>query len=241
MSALKAMRRLLARHLYGLRAIFLPDVCRVCGRHLLPSESCVCRQCLDGLPATLFETYRGNAVEERMAGRVRFRSAFSCFFFRQGETLRGLIHDFKYHSDRRIAREMGREMGRRALAAGFLNGYDCLIPVPLHPKRLKKRGYNQSQMLAQGISDVSGIPVVTDALLRTVYAGTQTTLASDQRFLNVKGDFSLGPGYEKVLGKAVLIVDDVFTTGATSEACAEPLLSLGGVSVGLATLAYAQR
>lgn len=238
----RALRRFVGRYVYGLLAIFIPNFCQVCWRRqLLPSERCVCRLCLDELPATMFEASADNEVMQRMAGRVELRSAFSCFYFRRGETLRNLIHDFKYHSNMELAREMGREMGRRALRAGFFEGYDFIVPVPLHAKRLKRRGYNQSLLLAQGMSEVSGIPVLPDALRRTVFAGTQTRLGTDQRYLNVKADFALGPDAAQLEGKSLLLVDDVFTTGATSEACLTPLLGIAGVRMGLATLAYAAK
>lgn len=240
MPLLRSLRRFFSRHIYGLGAIFLPRVCCLCGRHLLPEERCVCRPCLDGLPATQFERFRGNSVEERMFGRITLRSAFACYYFRHGEALRELIHGFKYHSNKELARELGREMARRAMSAGFLSEYEVIVPVPLHEKKRRIRGYNQSQLIAEGMSQVSGIPVVSDALLRTVFASTQTALSADQRFLNVKDDFALGPGAPRLAGKAVLLVDDVFTTGATSEACLIPLLTIEGVSVGVATLAYAQ-
>lgn len=235
----RTLRRFLSRYAYGLGAIFLPRVCSVCGRHLLPTENCVCRLCLDELPATMFEGFRGNPVEDRMAGRVPLRSAFACYYFRHGEALRDLIHDFKYHANTALARELGREMGRRALSSGFLADYDVLVPVPLHAKKQKMRGYNQSLLIAQGLSQVSGLPVVSDALLRVIFASTQTRLSAEQRYVNVQNDFALGPGASQLVGKAVLLVDDVFTTGATSEACLGPLLTIEGISVGIATLAYA--
>lgn len=235
----RPLRRFFARYLYGLEAIFLPNICLVCGRQLLPSERCVCRLCLDGLPATLFEGMKGNPVEQHMEGRVELRSGFSLFFFRRGEVLRELIHNFKYHSNKELAREMGREMGRRALRSGFMPGYDYLVPVPLHPRRLKQRGYNQSLLLALGMSEVTGIAVLPNALTRTAFVGSQTKLGAIQRYANVKTNFTLGPDAAMLVGKSVLLVDDVFTTGATAESCIRPLLEVEGVSAGVATLGYA--
>lgn len=134
---------------------------------------------------------------------------------------------------------MGREMGRRACRAGFLDGYDYLVPVPLHPSRLAKRGYNQSQLIAEGVSEVSGVPVLLHAVERVAFDGSQTHLNAEERYLNARRDFALGPKAGLAAGRTVLIIDDVFTTGATCEACAEPLLRIEGLRVGLATLAYA--
>ena len=224
------------RWIWGL---FVPELCQSCGRHLLPNENCLCRLCLDELPATMFETIKDNDVEKRMSGRVPLFSAFSCFYFRRGESLRTYIHGFKYHGQRELAREMGREMGRRACRAGFLDGYDYLVPVPLHPSRLAKRGYNQSQLIAEGVSEVSGVPVLLHAVERVAFDGSQTHLNAEERYLNARRDFALGPKAGLAAGRTVLIIDDVFTTGATCEACVEPLLRIEGLRVGLATLAYA--
>lgn len=235
----KAVKHFLNRYLYGLYALVFPRECMFCHRHLLQSETWVCRLCIDELPATMYEYERGNEVEQRMAGRVNLKSGFSCYFFRKGENLREIIHGFKYNNHVKLAQIMGIEMGRHAWHSGFIKDYDYIIPVPLHPKKLKARGYNQSLILAEGISKVTGVPVITDALLRTVYAGSQTFLKADERYHNVKSDFALGPGADKLKGKSVLLVDDVFTTGATTEACILPLQEIEGVQVGIATLAYA--
>lgn len=213
--------------------------CCVCGAPLTEAEMSVCRLCLDMLPATSFETWPQNPVMTRMEGRVKLLSAFSCFYFHKGETLRRLIHQFKYKGDRNVARDLGREMGRRAAHAGFTDSYDALIPVPLHRRRQSERGYNQSHVLAVGIADVTGLPVMTDVLLRSRATPTQTHLSADQRYLNVHGVFSLGKGAGRAAGLRLLLVDDVFTTGATCEACLEKLVEIEGVSLGLATLGYA--
>lgn len=215
-----------------------PRVCHVCGRALIRGERCVCRPCLDELPSTMFEYDKGNAMAERMVGRIELRDAFSCYFFRRGESLRHLIHAFKYHGDKEVAIELGREMGRKALAGGITR-FDYVVPVPLHPQRLKSRGYNQSELLALGFGEVTGTKVLTGAIERTSFAGTQTHLTAAERYANVSGNFRLGPEAEKARGKKIILIDDVFTTGATSEACLEVLKEIEGVELGLATLAYA--
>ncbi len=223
----------------GLWHIIAPRCCEVCGRPLNANEEGVCRLCIDELPATGFEYQLDNPMFQRMEGRIGLLSAFSCFHFRRGETLRQIIHAFKYKGDRYTAREMGREMGRRAMNSGFIEPYDYIIPVPLHKKRLKKRGYNQAELIAEGMSEVTGVPVLTNVIERKVYASTQTRLSAAERYRNVSNDFCLAAGAEAVKGKTLLVLDDVFTTGATSEACLEPLSHIEGVRLGLATLAYA--
>lgn len=224
----------------GLREVVDPTtICACCGTRLTGSELGVCQTCIASLPSTGFESWEQNPVKERMDGRIALVAAFSCFYFHKGETLRKLIHKFKYSGDQLTARDLGREMGRRASAAGVANIFDGLISVPLHKSRLRHRGYNQSLLLAQGFSDVTGIPVLTDVLIRHQSAQTQTHLSAVERYLNVQGDFSLGVKAPSARGKTLLLIDDVFTTGATSEACLETLRKIDGARLGLATLAYA--
>lgn len=218
--------------------LFPVHYCSVCGEALEEEELGICGECLGKLPITFFESWKYNPMEERMDGRVKLVSAFSCYYFRQGERLRRLIHDFKYHGDQLIARDLGRAMGRRAMAAGFTAPYDALIPVPLHPKRLRKRGYNQSLLLAKGFSDVTGIPIMTDVLVRSTYTPTQTKLGAKRRYANVRNKFSLGKRADEAVGKTLLVIDDVFTTGATSESCCLALREIRDVRLGLACLAY---
>lgn len=230
----------LKRMALGAAEVFAPVAyCAECGAALNSSEVGVCRLCLDRLPVTSFEAWSQNPVKTRMDGRIPLVSAFSCYYFHKGETLRRLIHQFKYSGNRNVATDLGREMGRRASAAGFTDNYDALIPVPLHWRREWRRGYNQSLVLARGIAEVTGLQVMTDVLLRRRAAPTQTHLNAEQRHLNVRNVFSLGRGAQRAKGMRLLLVDDVFTTGATSEACLEKLLEIEGVKLGLATLGYA--
>ncbi len=235
-----SLRNWLSSLAAGLQEVCNPTaVCACCGTRLSGSEIGVCQTCVASLPSTGFKAWAQNPVKEMMDGRVPLVAAFSCFYFHKGESLRKLIHKFKYCGDQLTARDLGREMGRRAATAGFADLFDAIIPVPLHKSRLRHRGYNQSLLLAQGFSDVTGIPVLTDILLRHQSAQTQTRLSAVERYLNVQGDFSLGKNATAACGKTLLLIDDVFTTGATSEACLETLNKIDGVRLGLATLAYA--
>ncbi len=176
-----------------------------------------------------------------MQGRIPIRSAAAIFYFKKTSPIRSLIHSFKYHDDPQLAISLGREMGRRIVAANTMTDYDFLIPVPLHKTKLRLRGYNQSLMLAHGISLATNIPVCDDALIRHVNTNTQTRLKGEERLQNVKNVFSLTPqASEELTGRKVLIIDDVYTTGATTEECANTLLQIPNLSVGILTLAYAK-
>lgn len=115
-----------------------------------------------------------------------------------------------------------------------------VVPVPLHPKKLQKRGYNQSEWIAIGLSDTMDVPVVTNVLLKTTHTESQTRKGRLERWDNVSEVFSIA-NKELIKGKHLLLVDDVVTTGATLEACAQTLINEGDCTVSIATLACAGR
>ena len=133
---------------------------------------------------------------------------------------------------------MGQELGKTIKDAPLFQDIDYLIPVPLHPKREKKRGYNQSMVIAQGVSEVTGIQIGADFLIRSVNTATQTHKSKEERWQNVKDIFELRHA-ERLEGKYVLLIDDVLTTGATLEACAHLLSSVPGITISCATAACA--
>ncbi len=147
-----------------------------------------------------------------------------------------LIHRFKYRGDTGLGRHLGYLLGSSLLEAPLFKDIDCIIPVPLHKERQQTRGFNQSAVIGRGISDATSLPCHEDLLIRHSSTPTQTRKARFSRWENVSAGFSI-PDPEKLSGKQVLLVDDVITTGATLEACAQLLLKLKGVRVWVATLA----
>jgi ComF family protein len=121
------------------------------------------------------------------------------------------------------------------LCQDFLEG---IVPVPLHPKRERERGYNQSAMFAQGLSEILNVPVLSKSLLRKTFTNTQTKKKRMERFQNV-GDVFVVEQQHRIKGKHLLLVDDVLTTGATLEMCGQALLDITGTRLSLATIAIA--
>jgi ComF family protein len=171
-------------------------------------------------------------------GKVRLKAVMACFFFSKEGKVQHLIHELKYKGNKDAGVFLGQEIGKAIKEAPLYQGLDLLIPVPLHPKREKERGYNQSLMIAQGISEVTDIPVGEDLLVRSVNTATQTHKTKDERWENVKDIFEVRHP-ERLESKYVLLVDDVLTTGATLEACAMKLLMVSGITVSCATAACA--
>lgn len=167
---------------------------------------------------------------------IRKAAAFS--YYTRGSRIRKLIHNLKYNGIREIGTELGSIYGSLLKSSGFLDDIDLIIPVPLHPSRERKRGYNQSRVICEGISAVSGIEVINDALVRPVKTQTQTRRSRFERWTNVEGIFEVRDTW-RLEGKHLLVVDDVITTGSTVEACVNELSGVKGATVSVVALAYA--
>ncbi len=218
--------------------LFYPSVCAACGNSLFQWEKTVCTRCRSLLPKTGYERHEGNPLAQVFYGKVRLRAVTACYFFSKEGKVQHLIHELKYKDNPDAGVYLGQELGKTLREAPLFQGLDYLIPVPLHPKKEKERGYNQSLMIAQGVAEVTGVPVGTTFLTRSVYTSTQTHKSKEERWQNVKGIFELHHA-EQLQGKYVLLIDDVLTTGATLEACALALSVVPGITISCATAACA--
>jgi len=224
--------------LHNILNLFFPRVCAACGEPLLKDEETVCLKCRFLLPKTGYEQNPDNPLAQAFFGRARFRAVTACYFFSKSGKVQHLIHELKYKGNKDAGVFLGQQLGESIKDAPLFQGIDYLIPVPLHPKREKQRGYNQSLVIAQGIHEVTGIPIGDKYLARIVYNETQTHKSAEERYHNVKGIFEVRFA-EKLKGKHVLLIDDVLTTGATLEACAHCLESIPGITISVATAACA--
>lgn len=215
--------------------LFFPNVCVVCGSELLPGEEGACLECLYKLPKTYNFRKRDNDAEMLMAGRIPFERIASYCVYAKGGTLPPLIHQLKYRHNQRIGLLLGRMFGKDLLGSEFLAPVELIVPVPLHPRREKKRGYNQAEIIAKGLSETTGLVLSTGNLLREVYNPTQTKRTKTQRWENVKDIFKVADPllFEQ---KHLLLVDDVITTGSTLEACGTALQVCKDVRISIATL-----
>ncbi len=183
--------------------------------------------------------HENNPISRIFWGRANIQSATSFLFFNKGGSVQKLIHQFKYNSKIETGRYLGNLMGKDLANSDLFNTIDVIIPVPLHKKKLHIRGFNQSDIIAEGIGDAMNVQAITDTLIRTEHTETQTKKSRYTRWENVKGKFDIHNPHT-IEGKHILLVDDVLTTGATLEACAQTLLEVPNTTVSLATLAYAQ-
>ena len=224
--------------LHSILNLFYPRVCAACGEVLLKDEETVCLKCRFLLPKTGYENHADNPLAQSFYGRVRFHAVTACYFFAKSGKVQHLIHQLKYKGNKEAGVFLGQQLGETIKDAPLFQGIDYLIPVPLHPKRERKRGYNQSLMIARGISEMTGIAIGDKYLVRAVNTATQTKKSSEERFKNVKDIFEVRFA-DELKGKHVLLVDDVLTTGATLESCAHQLENIPGITISAATAACA--
>lgn len=223
----------------GISQLCAPRCCLLCGKELVNGEKQLCRPCITTLPRTHFENKHDNFCEQRLWGKVDVYRAFSTYYYRKDESLRELIHHFKYRGNKELAIVLGEEMGRSILSADINKEFDILVPIPIHPKKEKSRGYNQTYYIAQGISNITGMQIRTDILSKITNTDSQTTKSKYERYESIKQAYALTASKESVKGLRMLIIDDVLTTGSTVEVCSQLLLSIPGTRVGIATLACA--
>ena len=224
--------------IYALIGLFYPSVCAACGNTLFKWEHLVCTRCRNFLPKTGYELNEDNPLARLFYGKVRLKAVTACYFFSKAGKVQHLIHELKYKGNADAGIFLGQELGKSIKKAPLFQDIDYLIPVPLHPKKEKKRGYNQSTVIARGIAETTGIPIGDKFLLRSVNTATQTHKTKEERWQNVKDIFELRHP-EQLAGKYVLLIDDVLTTGATLEACALKLSSVPGITISCATAACA--
>jgi competence protein ComFC len=221
-------------------SLFFPRLCIACAQSLPQSERCLCLNCQLTLPETNFHNTSPNVFMERFDGRVALEAATALFFFTQKSRTQHLVHQIKYHDKREAAVELGRILGEKLLKSRHFEGIDCIVPVPMHPTKLRWRGYNQAEIFADGLAEVMQLDVNTTALRKVKMTISQTKMSRMERLKNTQEVFELS-NPTLLRGKNILIVDDVMTSGATLESCATAITrQLPDVKISFATIAYAQ-
>lgn len=229
--------RMLKALLSPLVNLFYPRCCEACGENNLHASGVLCLQCLHQLPQTRFHLTADNPVEKVFYGRLPIKHASAAYYYNRSAVLQQLIHLFKYKGRQDVALHLGRLMGQQLQESTWLYEIDALIPVPLNHRRLRQRGYNQALLLACGVSTVTGREVLQEALRRQRFTDTQTRKGRAARWQNVAEVFTADAAV--LSGKHVLLIDDVITTGATTEACGHALIQAGcRVSVGALAFAW---
>lgn len=219
--------------------LFFPNNCSVCGNSLVSQEEVICTGCQFKLPRTNFHFEPENPIARIFWGRVNLKTATSFLFFNKGGNVQHLVHQLKYKGKKNVGRYLGKLIGYELIQSPVFASVDLIVPVPLHPKKERLRGFNQSLIIAEGLSESLQKPLSKNNLERLIHTSTQTKKSRYSRWENVKDVFGI-KAPEKFAGKHILLVDDVLTTGATIEACAQKILEIEGTNVYAVTLAYAQ-
>lgn len=215
-----------------------PRQCVVCGERLAPTERSLCSVCVLHLPRTTYQfTPEDNPMAQLFWHLTPVERAAALLFYEPHSEMARLVYDMKYHDRPDIGEDMGRLMANEMQFARYFDGIDVLLPVPLSRKRMRQRGYNQSEQLAIGISDITHLPVVTKALRRKHFVKSQTQLSRHERQENVDDMFELRDG-SLLQDKHILLVDDICTTGATLMACIEVLKDIPGIHLSVLTLGF---
>jgi len=217
--------------------LFYPRICECCESLLFSGEKLICTKCIYNIPITNYHLLRNNKLNRIFWSRVSIENACSFFYYNKASVYQTLIHAFKYRGRLDIGLRLSNLFGLELKKTLWISDIDIIIPVPLHSGKLQKRGYNQALIIARGISEITEIPVCDDVLFRKTNSSTQTNKTRLERWENVDDIFSVRY-VDSLVGKHILLVDDVITTGSTLESCAQIIKSTNNsIVVSIATLA----
>lgn len=218
--------------------LFFPHLCLACGHNPLQGTAILCFSCKRKLPATGMHTMKENRFTDRFFGRIYLQAGAAMYHFKEDNQVQQLIYQLKYKGKSRVGEKLGADYGKLLSNSPLFSTIDAIVPVPLHPAKERKRGYNQSDYLAMGLAETMQKPWLKKGLIRTKYGASQTKKSRIERYENVLQSFKVGEA-AALKGKHILLVDDVLTTGATLEACATKILEVPNTKISMATIAIA--
>ena len=225
--------------LSGLASLFFPNTCLNCQTVVAHRRELLCVPCATALPLSDRWTLPENEVTDRLAGRLPLVYGTAAYTFREGTVCQRLIHALKYHHRPDVGYQLGRRYGEVLRAVPALQDASGLVPVPIHTRRRHERGYNQAEVIANGLAEALDLPVYPDALRRRAFRGSQTRRGKLARLENVRDSFQRGTG--EFTDGHLILVDDVLTTGATLDFCGNLLLEHHpGLRLSLIALALAE-
>jgi ComF family protein len=219
--------------------LLFPRLCNACSGYLVRGERNICTTCLHDLPYTDYHLHADNRAAKQFWGRLPCRAVTAMLYFRKGSRVQRLLHRLKYNGQTDLGLELGQLLGERLKAAGRHAEIDMVLAVPLHPKRERLRGYNQSKCIADGVAACLNVPVRSGVLCKHRSTSSQTRKGRFSRYENLKDVFEVRDA-EIIRGKQILLIDDVITTGATIEACGQVLYEAGIGSLSIAAIAFTE-
>lgn len=215
--------------------LIFPRHCHVCGEVLSRQEQDICLNCLYKLPK--IEKIHQSELEKVFWGKFNVERVASYFYYQKESPYSRLLHKMKYGNHPDVGRRLAIMAAEQLSEEGFFDGIEAIVPLPLSKKKRRQRGYNQCDYIAEGLSHITGIPVVKDCVVRTKANESQTHKTRDERWKNAEGIFSLATP-EALKGKHILLIDDILTTGATLTNCAIAIQQHCKCKISIFTLAY---
>ena len=215
--------------------IIYPSLCCSCGKALTRNEDLICFSCRNLLPKVSDVDFQNNELTNRFFGKMDVTFASSFFYYYKDGITQKILHQFKYNNYPEIGELLGKWFAYDLAENNIPDDIDLIIPVPLHPKKERKRGYNQSQYFAKGLSEVTAIPTDFETLERIQHQKSQTLKTKEQRWKNVKDAFRV-LDKQNIENRHILLVDDIITTGATLEACGSQLYRNGAAQISIVTI-----
>ena len=219
--------------------LFFPKICANCSQQLVENETLICTICRHDLPFTNITNYKENKIVDSFYGKLIIHKAFALLFYRKASVTKNLIQELKYKGNEEISTFFGNWLGELLKGNNEFSDVNYIIPVPLHKKKLKQRGYNQVTKFGERLSYHLKIPFLENKLVRISSTKTQTLKSRFDRFTNLDTKFEL-KDVKKFNQKHVLIIDDVITTGATLEACAKEFTKASNCKISILTIAYTE-
>ena len=219
--------------------LFFPVNCPGCNMNFVTAKEPICLSCRADLPMCRFASWEGNPMEVMLEGRLPFKACCALAYFEKKGLMQNLVHHLKYKGMKELGFLFADLLAGEIIRSQRFEGLDCIVAVPLHPSKLRKRGYNQVSTFAERLSFHLGLPLCNENLKRHWSKGTQTVKDRSQRTELLHGNFYID-GKMGLSGKHVLLVDDVVTTGATLEACASAMRDAEGLHLSVATMAFAR-
>ena len=233
---LRIVHSKLSKILNDINSILLPKVCFGCNARLNRGENHLCTVCRNHLPLTEYTFNVENAVDRIFYGRINIKKANSFLFFIENGIVKNLIHHLKYKNQEQIGTFLGDWHGQIIAENNYLDKIDFVVPVPLHRKKLRKRGYNQVSAFGKRLAYHLNAEFLENALVKTANTKTQTKKSRIARWQNNQAPYIV-ENPKLLESKKILLVDDVITTGATMEACAKALTETQGVSIYITSMA----
>lgn len=221
----------------AIQHLLYPHFCSGCGVDFISTKEFLCAKCNSLLPLTHFSHIPFNPIEKIFIGRLPISAAGSLYYFTKSSLLQHVMVQLKYNNNKEAGFFLGRQLGILLKTSDRFSSIDCIVPLPLHPKKRYLRGYNQADLIGDGITSVWPKKLLKEAVSRKIYTKTQTQESRISRWQNMEGVFEVRDP-KSIQGKHVLLIDDVITTGASLEACGSAILGVPGTQLSIATVAF---